>query len=391
MTVHIIRRSIKSLKTKGARLPQPRLTNLRIIAFSLYRLKEVKNFDKMAFGLHDTVLRVSCFFVIAYLVGWSGSWNHSIGRVLSSADMHELTLDGVFFLIEGHDKKMETHAADAICSTWLRHVPPQNSRFYSDTIIPLPESCVRIGHNHTFPCHPGDKSLGESIQSAQVKRENIHLRFAQELRINEDKSLLPSGVRWIVSTEQDAWWDPTVVLRYLRSLEAKIPAIHDVPAIGPWQIGPFLVFNVRMLQDVLGNEDVMNHARNNLTGSYPYPIEGWKYDGAPYNNDHLVEWATRLCSRSGGKCKKLNVPRCRGRKTEVAFVYNSESAQIHAQSSNVSAHIASFHHVKSREEMMLLEESAEINFLAAANCGNNCSSFPIVQKPCMIWRTDQQV
>lgn len=349
----------------------------------------------MTFRLNGSVVSVSYFLVITYFLGWSGSWDHSIGRALSSANddaaHRELSLDGVFFLIEGHAKYLQTHGADAICSTWLRHVPPQNSRFYSDTIIGLPESCVRIGHNHTFPCHPGNASLGDSIQSAQFKRENIHLRFAQELKRKPENSLLPKGVRWIVSTEQDAWWDPTVVLRYLRSLEATIPEIHDIPVIGPWKTGPFLVFNVRMLQAVLGNEQVMDTARNNLTRSDPYPIKAWKYDGALYNNDHLVEWATRLCSRPGGaKCRKLNAPRCRGRRTEAAFVYNSKRKPIHALSSNISSQIASFHHVNSREEMMMLEESAELNLRAAANCGNDCAAFPIVQTPCMIWRTDQQ-
>jgi hypothetical protein len=121
--------------------------------------------------------------------------------------------------MEGQDKTLQTYPADTICSTWLRNVPSGNAQIYADTSFPLPESCTRIGHNNTFPFHPDDTTLGDSIVKAQYEREHIHLNFAQELIAAANNGIgstlpsLSSGIRWIVSAEQATWWDTGKLLQ----------------------------------------------------------------------------------------------------------------------------------------------------------------------------------
>jgi hypothetical protein len=327
----------------------------------------------------------------------------------------KLTVDNVFFLIEGQDKTLKKFAADAMCSTWLRHVPPQNVRIYSDTSFQLPNSCLRIGANHTFPCHPNNATLGDSIATAQYKRENIHLNFAQDVNLaraaNSQPQIstaasshapLPSAVRWIVSTEQDTWWDTKTLLRYLRYLEETEQNIHDGPASGAWKWGPFLIFNVKMLDQVLGNETFMDNAREQLLSVETEPtLDLYRYPGALYNNDHLVQAATRLCIKSVANCKSFNTQRCRKFAEHAAFVfspadfaYSSSPADSRLRSNATAAaspqsfphqldphSIASFHHVKSKQDMMSLEESA-----SKKHAQNRVSTTTSALRPCMIWK-----
>jgi hypothetical protein len=273
----------------------------------------------------------------------------------SVGEASTLKINNIFFLIEGQDGALQSYAADAICSTWLQKVPPQNARFYSDTHFSLPESCHRVGqHNHTFPCYPGNSSLGNSLVAAQYKREHIHFQFTRDLAAN--RASFPPGIRWIVSTEQDTWYDTKVLLRYLRYIERNMKDIHERPAISFKLVGPFLVFNMRMLQGVLGNTTFMDSCRHTLLKPRRYPLQG-KYDGAAYNNDHLVQWAVKRCK----KCKRFRLPGCDKRRghyyEQSAFVYDREKA--FPSSSNLELqNLISYHHVKSRESMVALEECA---------------------------------
>jgi hypothetical protein len=328
----------------------------------------------------------SCFF---WFLG--GQWHDETSEIPGSVH-GDLTNEHVFFLIEGQDTTLQEYAADAICSTWLRHVPSDNARIYADTTFPLPESCTRIGHNRTFPCHPNDATLGDSIAKAQYKREHIHLNFAQELLAANKGTSLSTGIRWIVSTEQDAWWDTTILLRYLRYLEETVDGIHDGPASGPWKLGPFLVFNRHMLQAVLGNETFMNSSREDLLSrTGPYPMFG-RYEGAAYNNDHLFRWAIKKCAKSVAKCKHFNTLLCtkaqaRSSEEQAAFVFDGAASTASSFPSKwIPQRIASFHHLKSHADMVIFEESAEMYHPINRKLTPTSSL-----RPCLIWNATDYV
>ena len=104
-------------------------------------------------------------------------------------------------------------------------------------------------------------------------------------------------VRWVVSTEQDAWHNMPMLLRHLQQVERAVPDHASLPlSIGYWW-GPFLVFNRPTLSRALGNETFLNGCRHNLLRCISEPdnscgiqgVAGLK-QGALYNNDMLVKF-----------------------------------------------------------------------------------------------------
>jgi len=115
---------------------------------------------------------------------------------------------------------------DGQCRTWLqgfKHV----YIFVDDASgLVLPASCREAQVRN---CCGNVTTLGDTLATAQYKREHIHRRLAQEL---------PRGVRWVLSTEGDVWWDPLTLLEYLGVLEARTDPLVDPVLAAHWW-GPF--------------------------------------------------------------------------------------------------------------------------------------------------------
>ena len=179
-----------------------------------------------------------------------------------------LTLDHVFFAIEASDRGLRPKA-QVLCETWLKEVPKGRAAFFSDTAHGsggstggLPEACEALGAVRRTCC-PGNASLGASISTAQYKREHVHKQLAH-LLLDSSKY---DGVRWLVSTEMDAWFNVPVLLDYLRHVEANLGAGRgrEQPlSVGHSSLGPFFVFNVAALRRVFGNATFMDACRAHL-------------------------------------------------------------------------------------------------------------------------------
>merc|ERR1712203_997292 len=142
------------------------------------------------------------------------------------------------------------------CQTWVSLVPRNHVRFVSDTAWNVGGACSEAG-GQVEQCCP--EFLGGNIVTAQRKREHIHLK------LGSSASSFPDTVRWIVSTEQDVWWNVPALMDFLDGLERQSPKIHEFPAfVGHWY-GPFLVFNRQMLARSYGNGTFMSACRKLLT------------------------------------------------------------------------------------------------------------------------------
>ena len=120
----------------------------------------------------------------------------------------------VLVAVEASDGELhEGGAADAACSTWLSQLPRGSALVFADTESPASASCEAAGVA-VVGCCPGNASLGDALSTAQYKRE--HVLMNSRLR----QALLASPrVRWVVSTEQDAWWHVPRLLDLLHAVD----------------------------------------------------------------------------------------------------------------------------------------------------------------------------
>lgn len=174
-----------------------------------------------------------------------------------------LELSNIFVAVEASDGGMRDAKGlpAAACHSWLSHMPRGRAAFFSDRGGDSPGPCALAGVTNQACC-PGNASLGASITTAQYKREHVHLQLAHLLLDNSKYD----GVRWLVSTEQDAWFNVPVLLDYLRHVEANLGSRgHEQPlSVGHRSLGPFLVFNVAALRRVFGNGTFMDACRAHL-------------------------------------------------------------------------------------------------------------------------------
>jgi hypothetical protein len=151
-------------------------------------------------------------------------------------------------------------------------------------------------------------------------------------------------VRWIVSTEQDTWWDVDKLAHLLTTIEAAEPKLighllgqqlqhrarwvnGSAALVGSW-MGPFIIMNTFMLSK-LGNPTFHTRCRAqllNCTASFRGSAStGWhkscgfdpahpstaitgsgRKRGALYNNDHLIQFcSSRAAATNKGLASRL--------------------------------------------------------------------------------------
>ena len=160
--------------------------------------------------------------------------------------------------IESSDRGLELGLGGSQCATWVRQLPHGHVRIFTDnpTRHSLPASCVATRTIIT-ECCPGKANLSESIASAQYKRECLHQQMQHGFARG---TWPPASARWIVSTEQDVWWNIPKLVAYLTAIESSYPEVLRKPALfGSWT-GPFIIMNQRMMA-TLGDSKFMDTCR----------------------------------------------------------------------------------------------------------------------------------
>ena len=168
--------------------------------------------------------------------------------------------ENILVAIEVHDENVPA-LLSAQCSSWIRHFPRGHVRAFSDTAVAVPAPCAK--HRVTVhECCPGNASLGRSLSTAQYKREQMHMTVARML---SQDSWHSEGVRWILSTEQDVWWDVGRLTEFLSAVEAAEPSVATGEAhalVGSW-MGPFILMN-RAMAKRLGDRGTLDACRAKL-------------------------------------------------------------------------------------------------------------------------------
>ena len=192
-----------------------------------------------------------------------------------------INLVDILFVVEMSDERLRyKNYVETMCETWLTLIPIGNVIIFSDTNTSLPNSCHKLNLQKSLECCDNSK-LGENILSAQMKREFIH----QKLFLKQH--LFLKNIKWIVSTEQDVWWNVNKIPDYINSRMVYSSLIETRAFFGHW-VGPFEIVNKYFLENYLGNKTHINVIKEQ--GIY-HDLDYLKTNrrkGSKYHNDHLV-------------------------------------------------------------------------------------------------------
>ena len=208
----------------------------------------------------------------------------------------------VLVVVEASDRELRAGGKVAvICSTWLSQLPSGWQAFVlSDTAASAAGqrggACKAAGVQ-VVDCCPGNRSLGDNIVTSQYKREHVHMRLTRVLRAN-------ALVRWVISTEQDTWWNMPLLVELLQAATARW---NEPLYLGLLNLGPFFILSTRAVLSFLGNSTFMDACRDRLlrclyddhVDRHAESCQGAVFlhrfvkPGALYNNDHLVDFCLK--------------------------------------------------------------------------------------------------
>lgn len=199
-----------------------------------------------------------------------------------------INLVDILFVVEMSDNKLKSKIyIEAMCETWLNLIPKGNLLLFSDTSINLPKKCRNfLNIKKSLECCDNSNfgsKLGDNILSAQMKREYIY----QKIFLKKKFLIEKKNIKWIVSTEQDVWWNVNRIPDYINSRMIYLSLNENKIVFGHW-VGPFQIMNINYLYNFVGNITYLNLLKNDgLYNNLDY-LKTTKRKGSQYHNDHLV-------------------------------------------------------------------------------------------------------